>query len=495
MREIRSIGVIGAGVMGQGIAQLAVTAGLDALVFDAKDGAAQSGCEKVLGRLERLVEKEKLAADDLAAAKRRLRVADRMEDLADCEVVIEAIIEDREIKRDVFRQLEAIVAPDAILASNTSSLPIASIARACERPERIAGMHFFNPAPIMKLVEIISGPATAPEVAEALEGLAERLGRTPVRVVDSPGFLVNLGGRAYVTEALAILSEQVAPAPAIDAIMRDCWGFRMGPFELMDLTGIDVNYPVTKLIHEAFAFDPRLRTRPAHALLYEAGYLGRKSGRGFYDYEDGDRDAPAQEPDGAAPGSVWLPGDDPFLAKLCRAAKVAVADGDDGRMPILVAPVGRDISTTAAQDGLDHRRLVGIDPLGDTDKRVTIMTAPGVDEGCRDAVLALCRTAGRQATMISDSPGFVGQRIVAMVANLGCEMAQMGLAAPEDIDTAMRLGLNYPQGPLALCDAVGPARVLEILEALQAVTGDDRYRPSLWLRRRAQLGLTARTPS
>jgi len=503
MNTVETIGIVGAGVMGQGIAQLAASHGVRVVLYDAGPGVAEQAVKGVEGRLSRLVEKGRMSASEAGAAVTRIAVAPDFSHFRDCGMAIEAVIEDIDVKRAVFRDLEQHVAAQALLASNTSSLPIASIARDLAGPERFAGMHFFNPVPLMRLVEVIAGPATGTATLERLAALAERLGRTPVRVRDSPGFLVNLGGRAYNTEALALLSESVAEPAAIDAVMREAWGFRMGPFELMDLTGIDVNYPVTEIIHRGFDYDPRLRTRPQHALLLEAGRLGRKTGIGFYRYGDDGRLLPdaGGEPvaQGAPPASVFIAGDPAgdgeLPAALCREAGVRVLSEDDGESPILAAPVGSDCATHAVERSLAHTRLVAVDCLGDTSRRVTLMQAPGGSPAVAASVAGLCAAAGRAPTLIGDSPGFIGQRIAAMVVNLGCEMAQLGLATPEDIDTAMCLGLNYPSGPLALGDTVGAPTVHSILTRLQAITGDDRYRPSLWLRRRAQLGLSLLDPA
>lgn len=499
---VTAVGVIGAGAMGSGIAQVAVTGGMQAIVFDQDDAAVTAAIAQIGKRLDRLVEKERLSADDAAAAKGRLQPAGRLADLADCQLVIEAIVENLDVKQAVFAELEQHVASDAILTSNTSSLSIAAIASTCRHRERVAGMHFFNPVPLMKLVEIISGPETDPDIAATLADVGRRMGRTPVQVADSPGFLVNLGGRAFNTEALHILRDGVASPAQVDAVMRDCCGFRMGPFELMDLTGIDVNYPVSTIIHEGFFFDPRLRTTPGHRQLHEAGRLGRKSGRGFYAYTDA-----APQPDNGAgtPADheiaaaqvtdvVVLAEADEALAELMRAAGCRVLETDDGNAPIVAAPLGEDASTMAARLELPSSRLVAIDTLTASANRIVIMTPPGGDSGIRDAVAASLATTGRAVTAIHDSPGFIAQRICAMVGNLGCEMAQIGLASPSDIDTAMTLGLNYPTGPLALCEYYGKRRIHAIMERLQEVTGDDRYRPSTWLRRRALLDLPIHIP-
>ncbi|MGI9463751.1 MAG: 3-hydroxyacyl-CoA dehydrogenase NAD-binding domain-containing protein, partial [Aestuariivirgaceae bacterium] len=282
--EIR-LGVVGAGAMGQGIVQVAVTGGIAVAVFDAVAGAAERGLDQVTGRLNRLVEKGRLTSADADAAMARARSVDRLDELSECTVVIEAVYEDLDLKQGIFSQLEDVVADDAILASNTSSLLIASIAKSCKRRERIAGLHFFNPVPLMKLVEVVKGPETSEAVIETLTMLGRRMGREPVTVKDAPGFLVNHGGRAYTTEAMRILHERAATAPQIDAVMRECCGFRMGPLELADLTGIDVNFPVSQIVYDGYNQDPRLKTSFPHRSLLEAGRFGRKTGQGSYRYD------------------------------------------------------------------------------------------------------------------------------------------------------------------------------------------------------------------
>ncbi|MCW5746345.1 MAG: 3-hydroxybutyryl-CoA dehydrogenase, partial [Alphaproteobacteria bacterium] len=281
----------------------------------------------------------------------------------------------------------------------------------------------------------------------------------------------------------------------IDAVMRDAGGFRMGPFELMDLTGIDVNFPARRIIYEGFFHDRRLTPSPYHESLFHAGKLGRKSGGGWYAYDakgakidPGPDLAPA-----VAPAAKVVAGEhasDKVVA-LFMAAGVSVVAHDDGHSPIIVTPLGDDCTTACVSAGLDPKRTVAIDPTGVIEKRVTLMMAPGGAAAARDAVAAALVKAGTKVTAIKDSPGFILQRMRSMIANLGCEMAQIGIASPADVDTAMTLGLNYPLGPLAMADAMGVKETHAILERLQAITGDDRYRPSQWLRRRAMLGLSA----
>ncbi len=501
MTSKATLGVIGAGAMGQGIIQVALSGGMTVQVFDAKPGGAAAGIEAVQKRLARLVEKGRIDEAELTEIASRTSVANALRDLGGCDVIIEAVFEDLELKQQIFSELEEHVSDDCIIASNTSSILISSIARACRHRERIAGMHFFNPVPLMQLVEIIRGPETSSRVAERLSELGTRMGRTPVVVKDSPGFLVNHGGRAYTTEAIRILHERVATPAQIDAVMRDCHGFRMGPCELMDLTGIDVNFPVSQIVYDGYAQDPRLRTFFPHKALYEAGRFGRKTKAGHYDY---DEDGKAIGADGGdfetdhAPATRLIVPPEParnITAAFAREIGCTVAESDDSGSPILVSLAGEDCATYAARTNSDHERLVAIDLRGRSDERVTLMTAPGARPECLATVAAAIIAAGRRVTAIKDSPGFIAQRICAMVANLGCEMAQIGVAAPDEIDLALKLGLNYPRGPLEIAEDFGVRDMLEMLETMQDITGDDRYRPSLWLRRRALLGLPCHTPN
>lgn len=534
-----TLAIAGTGAMGQGIAQVAAAGGVQVLLYDTREGAATAAFDTVAGRLTRLVEKGRMSAAEADAAIDRLHPVPTTADFAPADAVVEAIVEDLDAKRGLFTEVEAVVGPDCLIASNTSSIPIAAIARACKKRDRIAGLHFFNPVPLMKLVEVIRAAETSDAAVAALTALGKRLTRVPVTVKDSPGFLVNMGGRAFTTEGLRIVHEGVATPAQVDAVMRDCWGFRMGPFELMDLTGIDVNYPVSQIVWEGYQGDQRLETRPNHRAMFDAGLLGRKTGQGWYAYEGGKPAPGAPSPDhvtGAAPARrVCLaeefleqavsdmvrrqdggPGNgadedahddgpegedllsdaplDPAVQEFCEEIGLEIVP-DDGVSPIVAAPIGQDATTIATICELDHRRLVCIDLLGNPAKRVTVMTAPGADPAARDALAAAIAESGRKVTAITDSPGFVGQRVAAMVANLGCYMAEIGLASPEDIDTAMQLGLNYPHGPLALAEQIGAPETLDVLKELHETTGEDRYRPTMWLKRRAMLGLPVHTPS
>jgi 3-hydroxybutyryl-CoA dehydrogenase len=353
----------------------------------------------------------------------------------------------------------------------------------------------------MKVVEVIEGVTTAPWVGDALVALAERMGHTPVRAKDTPGFIVNHAGRAYTTEALQMLREGVAELAAIDVILRDVAGFRMGPFELLDLTGLDVSHPVMESIYYQYYEEPRYRPSPITAQRVVAGWLGRKSaGRGFYRYDaNGERE---RFPEATVPKleipPVWVSRRDqgPVVAEL--AAKLG-ARIDSGQRPepgalIVLAPLGNDCTSAAAREGLDPTRSIAIDALVPSHKRRTLMPTPITLPEYRDAAHALFAADGVQVTMIRESAGFVAQRVLAHVVNVGCDIVQQRICTPEDLDRAVTLGLGYPFGPLAWGDRLGPQRVIEVLDAIHAFTGDPRYRASPWLRRRALLGVSLLTP-
>jgi len=495
------VGVIGAGTMGRGIAQVAATAGIKVLLFDSSTDVLASGVAFITGMIERAVEKGRMEEAGAKAALARIETVEGLEGFSGCHLVIEAVIEDMDLKKEIFATLDKALGPDAVIATNTSSLSVTEIASATKSPGRIAGMHFFNPPPLMKLVEVIGGIRTEAWATEALVEIAKRMGKTPVAAADSPGFLVNHAGRAYTPEGLRIVFEGIADFPAVDRIMRDAAGFRMGPFQLMDLVGLDIAHSVIEEIYHQYYEEPMYRPNIISRQRVAAGLLGRKTGEGFYVYEDGKQIEPPEAPaPSVKEASIWIgkapDGADKALGKIFAAAGAELskskkpAKGDIA----VVLPVGGDATTAALAEDLDPKRTVAVDPIFGLDARRTLMTTPVTEAACRDAAWGLLAADGVPVTVINDSPGFVAQRIVALIVNIGCNIAQQRIAAPEDIDTAVKLGLNYPQGPLEWGDALGPDVVLRILEGMHDFYGDPRYRPSPWLKRRAGLGVALRTP-
>jgi 3-hydroxybutyryl-CoA dehydrogenase len=485
-------GVVGSGIMGRGIVQLLAQSGVRTLVYDAQAGAAQKAREAISQALGKLAERGKLERPAVQAALGRIEIAVSLDALAPCDVVVEAIVENLDAKRELFARLESIVGPECILASNTSSLSVTAMAAACRRPQRVAGYHFFNPVPVMKIVEVVDGVLTEPWATEALAALAERFGHTPVRCRDTPGFVVNHAGRAFVPEALRILSEGVADFATIDRILVDTAGFRLGPFGLMDLVGLDVSHAVMKSMYHQYYEEPKYRPSFLAEPRVAAGLLGRKTGRGWYAYgQDG---APLPVPEPAAPGSkprsVWAA---PELQELFAKLNVRLEDKPGADSVCFVAPLGKDATSCALEQGLDPARTVAVDPVFGFAKRRTLMTTPATLREAREAAHALLAADGTPVSVINDSPGFVAQRVVAHIVNVGCDIVQMRIAAPEDLDRAVVLGLGYPRGPLAMGDAIGAGRVLAVLEAMHDFYQEPRYRPSPWLKRRARLGLSLLT--
>ena len=495
------LGIVGCGLMGRGIAQIAVQGGIPVILHDSRPGAAEEARAAIGATLAKLADKGKIGAADAQAACALLSVSAALDELAPCTVVIEAIVEKLDAKQALLRQLEAVVGAGCILATNTSSLSVTAIAAACAHPGRVAGFHFFSPVPLMKIVEVIAGPLTDAGVDERLVGIARRMGHTPVRASDTPGFIVNHAGRGYLTESLRILGEGIAPYPELDRILREAAGFRMGPFELLDLTGLDVSQPVMESIYDQYYQEPRFRPSPIARQRLQAGLLGRKSGRGFYVYMDGKKEEPAPvpvPPRAAVP--VWLsPADAAAWPAVGELLDAIGADRDRGARPsadalCLVLPVGQDATSLAVAAQLDPARTVVLDPLFLQGRR-TLMTTPLTAPALRDAAHALFAADGVPVSVIHDSAGLVCQRVLATIVNIGADIAQQGIASPEDIDKAVTLGLGYPKGPLALGDALGAATVLRILDGLYDFYRDPRYRPSPWLKRRAMLGVSLLTPA
>jgi 3-hydroxybutyryl-CoA dehydrogenase len=485
-------GVAGSGTMGRGIVQVLAQCGVRTLVFDSKPGAAQAAKDAIGKTLAGLVQKGRVAQADADKALARIEIVDALAAFKPCHVVIEAIVELLPPKQELFKALEAVVSETCILASNTSSLSVTAMASACARPGRVAGYHFFNPVPVMKIVEVVDGELTDRWVGDALVALAQRYGHKPVRCKDTPGFIVNHAGRGYVPESLRVLQEGVADFATIDRILVDAAGFRLGPFGLLDLVGLDVAHGVMKSMHAQYYQEPKYQPTYLSDPRVAAGLLGRKTGRGWYKYgKDGvaEKIAEKEIPSGDL-GSAWCV---PELKDLLTKLGAKIESKPTPESVCFVAPLGHDATSTALQLKLDPSRTVAVDPLFGFGKRRTLMTTPVTRPEVRDAAHALLASDGVPVSVIRDSAGFVAQRVVAHIVNVGCDIVQQRIASPEDLDSAVVLGLSYPHGPLAMGDAIGPAKVLAILEAMHAFCREPRYRPSPWLRRRAQLGVSLLT--
>jgi 3-hydroxybutyryl-CoA dehydrogenase len=505
-----TLGIVGAGIMGRGIAQIAAEAGITVLLADARREAVDEAKAFVQDMLRRKASKGKMTAEAAEAACALVQATDAGPDagyaaFAACDVVVEAVAERMEIKHAVLAGLEAAVSETCILATNTSSLSVTGFAAGAKRPGRVAGFHFFNPVPLMRIVEVIGGVLTDEPVVEALLALAGRLGHRAVRVTDTPGFLVNHAGRAFGTEALRILGEGVAAEVDIDRVMTETAGFRMGPFALLDLTGLDVSHTVIESIYHQYYQEPRYRPSPITGQRQAAGLFGRKVGQGFYRYEQGKQVVPPEAAapvfDAATSASFWVSNAEPADAETLRQCLIeAGATVEHGPRPsekaiCLVTPYGQDATSCALAEDLDPARVVAVDMLFALKGRRTLMLTPCTSPAVRDQAHAALAVGGAPVTVIEDSPGFIAQRVVACVVNVGCEIAQLRVAAPDDINTAVELGLGYPMGSLRFGDALGPQRIVKILRAITERTGDPRYRPSLWLSRRAELGLALTAPA
>ena len=493
------VAIIGAGAMGRGIAQIAAQAGSEVHLFDTQSGASTKAREAIGQTWDKLAEKGKLTAESVNLFKARLHDANRLMDLADCELVVEAIVEKIDIKKSVFADLEKTVAHDAVLVTNTSSLSVTAIAAGMQHPGRFAGYHFFNPVPLMKVVEVIAGLRTDAAVCHRLSDYARQMGHTPVQAGDTPGFIVNHAGRGYSTEALRIVSEGIADFATIDRILRDQVGFRLGPFELFDLTALDVSHHVIESIYRQYYDEPRYRPNVITAQRLAGGVVGKKVGEGFYKYIDGVQQVPAEPPVPVVSNlpPVWVSPRAARRAELLQLLKDLGARIETGQSPspdalTIVAPLGFDVTTVAVVDRHDPARTIGIDMLvpDSATRRRVLATNPATRTDMRDAAHALFARDGKPVSVIRDSGGFVTQRVVATIVNIASDMCQQQVCTPEDLETAVTLGLAYPMGPLAMGNRFGPDSILEVLFNMQTVYGDPRYRPSPWLRRRGAIGLS-----
>ena len=506
--------------MGSGIAQLGCLAGMDTFLHDPDEEALAAGAERVGEGLDKGAERGRWSAEEARDARERLRPATALDDLAPCELVIEAAPERLDLKREVFGRLSGICAEGVVLATNTSSIPVAALASGAERPEDVVGMHFFNPPPLMRLVEVVAADDTGERALAVARAAAEAMGRQVIVAHDGPGFIVNRCGRPFGAEALRLLQERVATVEQIDRICRLGGGFRMGPFELMDLVGIDVGLEVARSFHSQSFGEPRWRPSPMQERLVAAGRLGRKSGRGWYRYGDGPH---RSDPDPSAPGGgdgrvVAVEGAGAVAAELRDRAAAAGWDAREpeelaGLQPELVvdasvpAPLA-DIESAALGTGADGPPLLSLcadrslatggeptacgfhvlPPLAEA--RVAELTRlPSTSEAAVLAAEGFFATLGMHVEWVGDAPGLVLGRIVCQLVNEAAFAVGEGMGSPADVDTGLTLGLNHPRGPVSWGHAVGLDQVLATIDGLWEERHEERYRAAPLLRRAVATGV------
>ncbi len=541
VREPASIvGVLGAGTMGSGIAQLACRAGAQTLLYDPLEQALEHGLERARAGLQKEAARGRITAAEAQAASERLQALSDLSAFAPCELVIEAVPERLELKHELYAQLSQIVAEQCVLASNTSSLLVTAIAAAAERPERVVGMHFFNPAPVMRLLEVVAGEQSGEDALALAHATGEAMGKTVIRAHDGPGFLVNRCNRPFGLEALRMLAERIADIETIDRICRMEGGFRMGPFELMDLVGVDTGLEISKSFFEQSFGEPRWRPSPITARYVAAGMHGRKSGRGYYEYPGphgaGHRPEDPEDIASGAPaggeGVVVISGHGVLAEELRAAAGEAGFEvraphaPTGGVLPALVldcecSPEQTGTGPPAVGSRPDRRgapggpqggaRLVlcaegslgALDPAGSavgfhvlpplSEARLVELTrsdssSPLAAERAERFFAAL----GKHVAWVGDAPGLVLGRIVCQVINESAFALGEGVGGARDIDVGMLLGLSHPHGPLEWADAIGLDHVLAVLDALCAEYREERYRAAPPLRRLVRAGRLGR---
>jgi 3-hydroxybutyryl-CoA dehydrogenase len=500
-------GVVGAGTMGAGIAQLGAAAGMRTLLHDADSDALERGAEAARRGLAKWAEKGRVGKD----AAGLLEPVSSLDELAPCELVIEAAPERAELKRDLFGALSMVCGDEVVLATNTSSIPVTSLASAAARPENVVGMHFFNPPPLMPLLEVIRADQSADATVELAMETGRAMGKEVIVAADGPGFLVNRCGRPFSGEGLRVLQERVATHDQIDRICRLAGGFRMGPFELMDLVGIDVGFEVAKSFAELSFGEPRWRPNPIQARMVAAGRLGRKTGRGYYEYSEGGSYRP-DDPGPPSPGggngtALALLGQGPLAAglrELARSAGYELREGgpvelvlDAGPEPHPSPPGGAPLIVLCAASSLAARGEPGavgfhlLPPLDDA-RLVELTRLPTTQSFACEAAERFFASLGFLTEWVGDAPGLVLGRIVAQLVNEAAFAIGEGVGSADDVDTGLTLGLSHPRGPVAWSEAAGLEHVLAVLDGLWHERREERYRAAPLLRRAATLARSLR---
>jgi 3-hydroxybutyryl-CoA dehydrogenase len=504
------LGVVGAGTMGAGIAQLGCQAGAETRLLDADREALGRARERIAAGLEKAAAKGRAEQ----GAIDRLHLVETVGGLSGCDVVIEAIPEDLELKHRVLTEVASVAGDEAVLATNTSSLPVTQVAAGVPGPERVVGMHFFNPAPVMRLVEVVAGVATSEAAVDRVRALGEQMGKRVIVASDGPGFLVNRCGRPFGLEALRCLQERLADVETIDRVVRLGGGFRMGPFELQDLVGIDVGFEVSRSFHALSFGEPRWRPSPLQARMAASGRHGRKTGRGWYAYGEGphrpdDPPPPEGEP---ADGLIVVGGDLPVAGELIEAAAeagwdVATPEDAEGEVPFLALDCAHDEHAPPLEGGPRARLCAGaplawleedgpavgfhvLPPLGDA-RLVELTRTPATAPAACERAERFFASIGKHTAWVGDAPGLVLGRIVCQLVNEAAFALGEGVGAAEDVDAGMVLGLNHPRGPLEWADRIGLDHVVAVLHGLEAIS-PEQYRIAPALRRAWSLGLTFR---
>ena len=475
------LGVVGAGTMGAGIAQLGALAGIETAVHDPVPDALSAGLDKTRANLAKGAERGRWSAEDADAAAGRLNAAEALEGLGGCDFVIEAAPERLDLKRELFASLSEVCGSDAVLATNTSSIPVTFLATAAASPANVVGMHFFNPAPLMRLVEVIPGIDTSEETVATATALGEAMGKRVIRAADGPGFLVNRCGRPFYTEALRLLQERVATHEQIDRICRLGAGFRMGPFELMDMVGIDVGFEVAKSFDQLSFGEPRWKPNPIQERMARGGRHGRKTGRGYYDYTGGEHrpaDPEPLEPGGGENRAITVSGSGAVADGLAERARLAgyevLSEPGD---PVEVRALGLPPMLLCADRSLrafEEPDAVGFNVVPPVESsRLVELTGPRSEQ-----VELHWERLGFHVEWVEDAPGLVLGRIVAQLVNEALFAVGEGVGSPEDVDAGLELGLNHPRGPVGWGRMIGFDRVLAAIEGIWAERRDDRYRPA-----------------
>ena len=502
----KTIGVIGAGTMGAGIAQLACLSGARTLLYDPAPDALARGAEQIRAQLARGVDRGRLTEAEAGAASERLQRATKLADLQGAELVIEAAPESLELKRGLFGELSGIVAPDCVLATNTSSLLVTAVAAAATHPERVIGMHFFNPAPVMRLLEVVAGELSDERSLALARAAGTAMGKDVILAADGPGFLVNRCNRPFGLEALKLLQEGIAPVEEIDRICRLGGGFRMGPFELMDLVGVDVGLDVSRSFYEQSFGEPRWRPSPITTRMVAAARLGRKAGRGYYDYTAGAHRAedPGPLPVTGGDGMIVIAGNTVLAGELAADAVAAgwdvrTPDEAGGEVPFLIldCTIGEEPeapleggpqaiccaggSLAALDPGGGAAGFYALPPLQST-SLVELTRGPDTADSAAIASEQFFHSLGKHTSWVRDAPGLVLGRIVCQVVNEAAFALGEGVGTAEDIDTGMLRGLNYPHGILHWADSIGLDHIIATLDALSIERGEERYRAAPALR-------------